>query len=270
MTNRFAFIGLIACFLLNSIAIAQANEKSQEGWQYDVSAGFLYLPTFLGDDDYQFSVFPNLSVRYDDKFTASFAGVEYVALDLESFRAGPVIRYNFGRDEQGSNPLALGDDSTDLVGLGDVDGAVELGGFVQYVYENFSATVEVRHAIGGHDGLVGDMQVKYTDSFKAFGKTLIYSVGPEASFGSDSFNSAFFDVDSAQSLATGISEYDTEGGLNSIGFGASIIANLTNHVSLIGFGGYDRLLGDVADSSLVEERGSENQGVFGFALNYRF
>ena len=270
MNYKSTRIGLLSTVLIALPISAQGGEQSNKDWQYGVSAGVFYTPTFLGDDDYQFSALPNITASYGDTFSASLAGVEYLAYESGRFRMGPVLRYDFGRDEDGSNPLALGDDSDDLMGLGDVDGTVEIGSFVQYEVGNLSATLEIRHGINGHEGLVGDIEVKYSDSVEAFGKTLTYSLGPQTSFASDNFNSAFFDISSAQSGASGISEYDADGGFNTIGLRATVIADIDDQISIIGFAGYDRLVGDIADSSLVRERGSENQGTFGISLNYAF
>ena len=44
----------------------------------------------------------------------------------------------------------------------------------------------------------------------------------------------------------------------------------TEKVTTSSFGEYQRLLGPAADSSLVKERGSPNQFLFGVSATYRF
>ena len=242
----------------------------RSGWAFSVSAGTLISPAYLGADEYQVSVFPNLSVQYEDLFFASLEGVGFNLIRQNGFRAGPIARYDFGRDEDGSNPLGFGGETDDLKGFGDVDGTVELGGFVEYSYRQFSARVELRQGVGGHEGLVGEAGLKYGNSFSAFGRPVFFELGPEITFADDTYNSAFFDVSAAQSAASGLSEFDAGGGVNTYGFHASLVVPLTDKVSLIGFGGVDQLTGDIADSSLVRERGSETQGIAGIMLNYRF
>jgi outer membrane protein len=56
----------------------------------------------------------------------------------------------------------------------------------------------------------------------------------------------------------------------SYGVSGALILPLTDHVSTFVFGGYDRLAGDAAKSSLVEDRGSPNQGTLGLFLSYEF
>lgn len=270
------FISLLAgAAILPVPAYAQNSDETEDqgqnqGWQVSLSAGAVYNPIYLGDDDYQISVFPNLTVQYDDLLTASIQGIEVNAINSDGFKAGPVARFNFGRDEDGGNPLGLGGGTDDLIGLGDVDFTVELGGFAEYSVGNFSAKVELRQGVNGHEGFVGDAELKYGSTFDAFGRTGFFSLGPEMAFGDKKFNSAFFDVNAAQSIASGLSQYDAGGGINSYGFHGSVVVPISDRFSVIGFAGYDQLSGDIADSSLVQERGSEDQAIAGIMLNYRF
>ncbi len=270
------FISVLACAAtLHCSAYAQNLDEPEDrgqnqGWQVSLSAGAVYSPIYLGDDDYQISVFPNLTVQYDDLFTVSIQGIEVNAINSDHFKAGPVARFNFGRDEDGGNPLGLGDGTDDLIGLGDIDFTVELGGFAQYSIGNFSAKAELRQGVNGHEGLIGDAELKYSSSFDAFGRSGFFSLGPKITFGDKKFNSAFFDVNAAQSIASGLSQYDAGSGINSYGFHGSVVVPVSDRFSVIGFAGYDRLSGDIADSSLVQERGSEDQGMAGILLSYRF
>lgn len=254
--------------------VAQAQEADDDddsNWAFVASAGVLASPTYLGDDDTQISIVPNLRVEYRDRLVLGLGGIEYSAIKTEHFRAGPVFRYDFGRDEDGSNPFAIsGNDTTDLIGLGDIDGTAELGGFAEYTYNSFSAMVEVRQGVGGHEGLRGEAQVKYNAMFDLGGKDAFLSLGPSVTYGDDDYNSTFFDITAAQSAASGLSEFDADGGLNTVGFEATLFRPLTDKVSVALFADYEQLLGDIADSSLVQERGSENQFTGGVFLNYRF
>ncbi|MEO9601341.1 MipA/OmpV family protein [Parasphingorhabdus sp.] len=256
-------------------AYAQESTESgrpdtKKGWQVTLSAGSIYAPNYRGDDDYQLGVFPGVAVEYDDLFFASIRGVGFNLINSDGLKAGPIMKYDFGRDEDGKGPFSLSGGTTDLIGLGDVDGTFELGGFVEYSTGNISGKVELRQGINGHEGLQGEAQVKYANRFKAFGKNAILSVGPEISFGDSKYNSAYFDVSAVQSAASGLSQYDASGGLNSYGLGASIVLPMTRHITIVGLAGYQRLAGDIAKSSLVQERGSKDQASVGLILNYRF
>lgn len=56
----------------------------------------------------------------------------------------------------------------------------------------------------------------------------------------------------------------------SYGLQASAFVPLNQNVSLVGFAEFDKLTGDVGDSSIVQERGSEDQVTAGLLINYTF
>jgi hypothetical protein len=69
-------------------------------------------------------------------------------VNYDGFKAGPIARYRFGRDE---------DDNNALDGLGDVNDSIELGGFLKYEIGIWSAGLTVAQDVaGGHEGLVAE------------------------------------------------------------------------------------------------------------------
>lgn len=270
MKSKLLTTLILSATALPFVAFAQ-DSGSDDEWSVTASAGVLVNPTYFGDDETQISAVPNVTVTYGDMFQASFQGLEYSLFRESNFKAGPVLRYDFGRDEDGSNPFSIsGDDTTDLIGLGDVEGTVELGGFIQYDFGVIEAKAEIRQGLGGHEGLVGEVSLAYEQIFNIAGKPAFFSIGPQVSYGDENYNSAYFDVDAVQSAASGLAAYDSDGGFNSAGIDASLTYPLTDKVSMTFFGEYENLLGDVADSSLVQARGSESQFTGGVFLNYRF
>lgn len=251
-------------------AVAQ-DGNSTEGWSIAVSAGTILAPSYLGDDAYQLSAVPNVRVTYADRFFASVEGVGYNVIKDQGWRVGPIVKYDFGRDEDGGNPLAIaGDDTDDLDGLGDVDGTVEVGAFVEYELAPFKAKIELRQGVNGHEGFIGEAEVKYGGSISAMDQMVFYSIGPEFTVVDPNYNETFFGIDAGQSAASGLDEFNADGGLLSYGLGGTLIVPVTDLVSTILFAQYNRLSGDAADSSLVKDRGSANQGTIGLFLSYQF
>lgn len=227
---RTGTITAAACIVLlaaSSNAAAQAPEKTT-GWQFTVGPGAIYAPSYRGDDEYQVRIVPNVSIKYEDRFFASVReGIGYNVIRSEGWLAGPVAKYDFGREEDGSSTFAIsGDDTNDLVGLGDVDGSIELGGFVKYTHNFWSGSLEVRQGVGGHEGLVGEIGVSYSRRLKLAGMPAMFSVGPKLVVASDNYNSAYFDVNAGQSARSGLAVYDAEGGLVSYGLQGSLGAGL--------------------------------------------
>jgi outer membrane protein len=64
--------------------------------------------------------------------------------------------------------------------------------------------------------------------------------------------------------------YQPEGGFKDVGLTLDLDYSLTQNWGLTGRLGYKRILGDAADSPLVENRGSADQFTSGLFLSYRF
>ncbi len=261
---------LFALFLFPAAAGAQSLP---EGWSATAGVGAVYAPAYSGSDDYQLNAVPDVSVKYEDKFEASIVnGVRYNLVRYNGITAGPIARYDFGRDDDGDGFLRMaGDKTDDLRGMGDVDGAPELGGFIDYeIIPSINAELEVRQAIGGHEGLVGDLGVNYATEVGGFDRPVYFKAGPRMKVASSDYTEAYYGVDAGQSARTGLSQYKPDGGVVSYGVGASVTVPVTERIRATAFAGYDRLGKEAADSPLVEDRGSANQGTMGAVVGYAF
>lgn len=245
-------------------------QSMPEGWTANASAGVVYAPAYTGSDHYQLSVVPDLSVKYEDKFFAGVReGVGYNVINTENLRAGPIARYDFGRDDDGERFLRLSGDKADRIdGMGDVDGAPELGGFVAYdINQALTAKGELRQAVGGHEGLVGDLGLDYHTQVGGFDRPVYFRAGPRMKIASEDYQDAYFGVDAGQSARTGLGVYDPDGGIVSYGVGASVTVPVTERIRATTFAGYDRLGDESGDSPIVE---SKNQAAIGASIGYAF
>ncbi|MGR8948664.1 MAG: MipA/OmpV family protein [Gammaproteobacteria bacterium] len=266
-TSHKAAIVLVLLPMLVVCSIALANDaRSPNGWRIGLGLAPIVSPVFEGAEDYGFSVFPDLRFQYRDTFFASVPeGLGYRVLNLPNLKAGPIARIRFGREEDdGGSPFFITGSADGLEGLGDVDAAAELGGFVRYDIAEWRARFELRRGFGGHEGVVGDVSLDYTGGDSGFR----YAFGPRMRFGSSDFVDPYFGVDGRQSMRSGLPTYDADGGINSAGLGVSAIIPRGRRITFVLFGGYDRLLGDVADSPLVEQRGSANQVTVGASMSW--
>jgi outer membrane scaffolding protein for murein synthesis (MipA/OmpV family) len=265
-------IALLTTALASAPSFAQYPQGPKEDWQFTFGIGTLYMPAFTGSKDYQLMAFPNLKVEYKDRlFVSLFEGVGYNIIKTPSWRAGPIAKFDFGRQEDDSNPFRLaGKKSNALRGLGDIDPTAELGGFVEYSYDPISFKVEVRQGVGGHKGLIGEVGLDYTDMVDVFGPPIFFGVGPRATFADSHYNNAYFGITQAQSIKSGLARYSASSGLVSYGVGGFAMMQVSDGIALNLFAGYDRL-GDQADKSpLIKERGSVNQFTLGIGVSYQF
>jgi MipA family protein len=110
------------------------------------------LPSYEGSSRYIVAPFPLFEARQADApraFRSARDGASIGILETGHFRAGPTLKIDLPRRE---------DDDANLRGLGDVDWAFELGGFVEYWPAAWLRTrMELRQGIGGHDGQGGDL-----------------------------------------------------------------------------------------------------------------
>jgi outer membrane protein len=275
MKKNLLVTSLILCAFPVTAAGQERPEqrpKQSEGWTVNVGAGALLSPNYLGDDAYSLSAVPYFRVTHSDRFFASVQeGAGYSLIKQENFRAGPLLRLEFGRDEDGTGTFRIvGDRTDDLLGLGDIDTSVSLGGFAEIDFGDFTASAKLGKAVSGHEGLTGDIGVSYKGIFRGNGPPIIYSFGPRINFGDDNYMSAQFGVTTAQSQASGLTPFEASGGVVSYGVSGTAIMPVTDVFSVTLIANYSRLTADAGDSSLVTERGSRDQAFSGLVTSFKF
>lgn len=257
---------LMACTLgAASPAWAQSAVEGSpdDRWRVQVGGGGLVTPDFRGAAGYRVRALPYVSVKYGEAVEASVQeGLSFNLIDRDGLTAGPLARFQFGQEEN---------DSPQLRGLGDVDVSLEAGGFAAYRRGPLSLRVAAgRDVIGGHGGGVAEFSaalgapVAQTPS-----GPVLASVGPKLTLVTSRMNRAYFGVDGAQAAASGLPVYRPSGGLQSAGLSLMLIAPIAPKLSVVGFAGYERLLGDAAESPRVMQRGSRNQASGGLFVTYK-
>lgn len=263
-------LALIAglAFVFAGTAWAQPSSIGSESsgppprdWTFDIGPGVVMGPWFEGGAWYRVLPVPNLDLRYQrDKFFISARdGVGATLLDAAGFKAGPILRYRFPRNEW---------DGPGLYGTGSVPFTVEGGGFLRYDQPWIAAKIEVRRGLGGSNGLVLDALV---DGKLRLGDSVFLSGGPRLSVTDSRYNQAYFGIDATQSFNSGYAQYYPGAGLRSVGAGASVLWRLNDKLSLVFFGSYNYLADVAGNSPLVQgPAGSRNQFIAGSALSWRF
>lgn len=235
------------------------SEQTQSKWSIIIGGGGAYMPDYEGSDDYEFQPIPFASVVYDDFIFIRGPSLGVNLLNYEGFKAGPIARYSFGRDE---------DDNNALEGLGDVDDSIELGGFIKYEIGIWSADLTVTQDVaGGHEGLLAEastgIAVPLTENLRS-------SIEASATWADSNYMETYFGVSSAQSAASGYSVYDADGGFKDVGVTLGLDYMFTDRIGIGGRAQYKLLLGDAADSPIVADEGSEDQFLSTLFLTYRF
>lgn len=227
-------------------------------WQVFIGAGALISPDYLGSDSHGLSplVSPDIRWREDTLFLSLRDGLGATLLRQGNVYLGAVLRPRFGRDQ---------DDNAALRGMGDIRPAGEGGLFLRYADLSWRGTLEVRQGFGGHSGLVADARL---DRVLRLRPDLILSVGPRLSWGSDDFAQTYFGVDAEQARRSGYQRFAPQDYWFA-GVAASLTWVLDDRWSVTAFSEVGRVLGDAADSPLVDGRGSAAQTLFGLTLGWK-
>jgi outer membrane protein len=267
MLNRiFSTVVAGSIALLGSTASVLA-EGGQGGWfsgdwYLKVGGAGFVAPKFEGDDTYEFMFSPIISLGKagdEPRYSSRNDNISLGLIDTGAIRAGLAGRLVMPRDA---------DDSDDLAGLDDVPFGVEVGGFAEfYPTDWLRVRGEVRRGFSAHEGVIGDVAV---DAFADITPEVRVSGGPRLSFASSDYFEAYYGVDAAEAAASGLTPYSPGSGMNSVGVGGAIDWKTTDRLTTSVFAEYERLIGPAAESSLVEERGSPNQAMFGVSATYRF
>lgn len=237
---------------------AEKVESVQNDWTITGGAGLLVVPEYEGGENYEFLPVPYVDVRYRDLFVINpFDGLRVNAIRAENFKAGAGIGYDFGRDD---------DDADHLRGLGDVDGSIEGQLFAEYSLGATSGEITFAQDLGeGHEGFTVDAELGHVFFLREYKTIIRPSIG--TTYASDNYMQSYFGVNAGQSARSGLAQFDSEAGFKDVSADLFVRVPLSQNWSINGLGGYSRLLGDAADSPIVED---ENQFMGGAFLAYEF
>jgi outer membrane scaffolding protein for murein synthesis (MipA/OmpV family) len=260
----------LLAFLVSGSTLAQAADlvfspepiQSSSGWIVTVKGNLRVGPSYPGSDDFSVIGYPSLSFRRAgtvERFSAPDDGLSFSFLDESVFRVGVVGRFVGGRYYQ---------DNRELVGLDKIDWAVEPGVFVEYwPLEFLRARAEIRRGFGGHEGFVADFGL---DAVQRFGAVTL-SLGPRLSLGDGEFTRTYFGVTPVEAALNGqVTAYRPSGGITSVGATGAVSYDWSPQWSTTAFVTYKHLVGDAADSPIVQEFGSEHQFGLGLTVSYSF
>ncbi|MFN0192485.1 MAG: MipA/OmpV family protein [Aestuariivirga sp.] len=255
-----------ACVCLAALSAGQGVAA-----EVKLGVGAAALPDYEGSNEYTFIPFPSFEIEHEGfKLKSSRLGVEADLIPILGLDAGPIVRYNFGRDS------GVDDDVVSL--LPEIGESVEVGGYIAgglplnlLGLDSNSilfARVDVIQGLdGGHEGLTADVA---TGLITDFSDQFSLITAATASFMSGGYADSMFGISAAGSAASGLAAYDPDGGLKDVGVAFIATYEWTDNWSGTLIGSYKRLVGDAADSPIVKDRGSPDQFFAGVSIGYAF
>ncbi|MGB3503617.1 MAG: MipA/OmpV family protein [Mesorhizobium sp.] len=257
----------IAATILIGVSQPAAAEGMFDGlrgdWYLTVGAAAISAPAFEGARSNRLRLSPMISLGKagpQARFVSRNDNISLSLYDNGALRAGIAGKLIWGRD---SNDHAV------LNGVHSIPFGGEAGVFAEvYPTDWLRVRGEARYGIRSHSGVVVDVAA---DAFHDVTDTVRISAGPRLSAASEGYFDAYYGVNNAESLASGLTRFTpSSGGLKSVGAGGAITWKTTDQFTTSLFGEYARLQGPAARSSIVRERGSRDQLTLGVSATYRF
>ena len=244
-------------------AWAQDDDEGETGKRdliVTLGAGAQAYPRWPGSDDLKIAPMPVFNWRKEGDpipFEAPDEGIGFSLIGKEGgLEIGPAIQLQGKRKEKHVGAA-----------VGNVGFTIEAGAFVQIqASRNLRFRAEARRGIGGHEAWTGDLGVDLV----ARGKQTVASIGPRLRLSNGKYQRAYFGVTPAVSAATGLAAYRPGGGLRAVGLVAGVTHQFSDAFGIYSYAGYDRLVGDAADSPIVRTFGSRGQPSVGLGLTYSF
>lgn len=266
MTKFTHTMKLLAVLASLSAASSAAYAKDDDQLHGSSIIGVAAIPQYEGADKLDVIPFVNGKLSLGERYIA-IEGVTLRAnvLATEGFEFGPVANLTFGRDAKiRSDAVAR---------LGNIDDAYEIGAFAAASfavgeYGRARAAVQAVHDVSNvHDGWVANLSAGYSHQLSDG-----FSIGLEASasYADDKYARTYFSVTPSGALASGLPVYDAKGGLKDVGAVLTASYQVTPRWSVNAYGSYRRLLGDFADSPVVDREGNANQLSAGIGIGFAF
>jgi outer membrane scaffolding protein for murein synthesis (MipA/OmpV family) len=268
---------LVVCISRGTAARAEDPETSPQGeapamaegrgWNGYLAAGAIGVPDYEGSKDYQAAPLIGARLGYDTYYLEiQGLGLRANLSPFSRWEFGPSVGLRSGRDD-------VENDRVDA--LRDIDDTVEVGAFITVsVYELVHPSDELAFGVDVKTGLSDDgkgttVSLGPTYSFSPL-ERLRLGLGISATFADGDYVDTYFGIDGGDALRSGLSPYDADGGLKDIGISLNASYQLSEHWGVMGFAGYTQLVGDAADSPIVDDEGSAGQGMIGVGIAYRF
>jgi len=265
---------IIALTLTALIASASVTHAQQYGDEHSnkvsgyVGVGVFATPEFEGSEDMQAVPLLAARVAYDNYYVETQGlGVRANVSPFKQVEFGPSLNYRFGRDDDANNDV--------IARLSEIDDAVEAGGFIKVPFNNvlkardeLAFNIDARTDISdAHDGTLVSFGPSYS---YAMNQRIRLTTSLSATYADDDFMESYYSINAADSIASGLNQFDAEGGIKDVG--VTLVGNyaFNEKWGLIMLVGYQKLLGDAQDSSIVQQEGDDNQFMGGLGVSYRF
>ncbi|EGI77994.1 MipA/OmpV family protein [Hylemonella gracilis] len=260
---RVTFFRTLFLVTLLGLGLA-AHPAAQAENVYLMSLAGGVTPRYEGSRDYRPVVVPIIAAEFDNGvFLNPLEGLGYRTQFSHGVFASVALGYDDGRTDQ-DRYLLPGSDH--LKGMGDIPGSmlillqvgVRLPGDLSLSATLDQPITETRRGLGGRVDLTASLWSMPTDQVNLTGSVHA---------GSDRYAQTFFGVTDRQSVNSRFDAYTPQGGVDSLKLAIDWTHVFTPHWMVRTTAGVSRLVGDAADSPIVQVK---NNYLAMTALVYRY
>ncbi len=260
--------GIAAAFALSLLMFPGATfagndvkpEAKKTDWRLTLGVGGSVSPDYEGSDDYEATPLPLIELSWRDIVSVGTLGGPGIKVNYFKLK-GPTPKdhltlsatagYGGGRDQN---------DNDALQGLGDLDSGANLRLGADYQYQNFGVSLAVNWDVtGDRDGTTVTAGVHY--SFALGSPKTLLTLGTGFTWADDEYMGNIFGISGAQAAASrrGFAAFDASSGIKDVGVNAMVMHRWDENIGILGQIGYSRLVGDAADSPIVDQDGDAGQ-----------
>ena len=266
---------LLAGLLTTAAILTGTGARAQETPSADrravsgsIAAGIATVPDYEGAKQQKPIPLIAGDVHWGERYFAiQGTSARINILNSKIVEFGPAANLTFGRDAK-AKPLSVR-------ALGKIDDAYEVGAFAavktgSVLRDGDELKLRVqgsRDVSDVHEGWSYEAAASYR---LPLAPRLLLIPELALHLADDKYAATYFSVTPAGSASSGLRTYAAKGGVKDVGASLTAVYAFSDKWSLIGFGGYRRLVGDFKNSPIVRDTGRANQFSGGVGIGFRF
>ena len=269
---------LTTALLVGFISPNSANARTPEGmkkdvsdWKFTLGGAGGYFVDYEGSDDYDIKALPLFGISWRDIVSVGTVGgpglnVKFLKIKgptpKDRFVLSTSLGYFGGRDQ---------DDNDALKGLGDLEGGATAKLSADYQFQNFGASFTAGQDLSGdRQGTTINAGLRYTVALGSLKTQMTF--GTSTTWADDNYMDNVFGISATQAASStfAYSVYTAASGFKDVGVNVAVRHFFNRNIGIMGQVAYKQLLGDAADSPIVDGQGSAGQfsALVGMSYNW--
>jgi outer membrane protein len=232
-------------------------------WDVTLGVAAVMFPKYEGSDGFAYWPLPYIDVKWKDTvFLNTFEGLGWNAWKTRNFRVGPIVTYVLPGEK--------------LDGADNTDFGIYGGLFAEFAFDYWKFDAKLLQSLMGSSegqkielGMGAGLKLERTVSlFTRLSTTWASENEMKTYFGLSDREAS--DVTKEQKASPRVLTYAPGAGMKDVALSLNVGWDVSGRWKVIGEGKYARLLGDAADSPLVDRFGSANQFTLWTGVAYKF